>query len=181
MNHEKQVYLLFANFQNSDNSIFYLWKFTWVLKEQNLQNQWVHPKEQMWMEQCCSLLKQAKWSHKCRSLKQRWMELLEVFVLLVLYSCCFRIFFWDLILLLKEVGWSRCRTLKQRWMELCEVFVLLILFSCFFHFVLVLLLLKIVRWNKCRSEMELCEVYVLLVLFSCCFSFWYYYFIVEPN
>jgi hypothetical protein len=56
-------------------------------------------------------------------------------------------------------------------MELCEVFVLLILFSCFFHFVLVLLLLKIVRWNKCRSEMELCEVYVLLVLFSCCFSF----------
>jgi hypothetical protein len=27
-----------------------------VLNEQNLQNQWIHPQEQMWMEQCCFIV-----------------------------------------------------------------------------------------------------------------------------
>ncbi len=63
-------------------------------------------------------------------------------------------------------------------MELCEVFVLLILFSCFFHFVLVLLLLKIVRWNKCRRLEEVRWNYLKFMCFLFCFHVFFFFFIL---
>lgn len=136
-----------------------------------------------------SLLKQAKWSPKCRSLKQRWMELHEVCVLLVLYSSWFWIIFvWILFHYWKKLGgvgvehWNKGEWSYVRF--LCFLFC----FHVFFSFCSCVVIVEdswVEQVSKVgRGEMELCEVYVLLVLFSCCFSFfsfWYYYFIVEPN
>jgi hypothetical protein len=64
-------------------------------------------------------------------------------VFLVLCSCWFH---FVLLMLLKQVRWSKCRRLKGRWMELCEflcLFFVLILFLC-----VIVSLLKQARWSN---------------------------------
>jgi hypothetical protein len=118
----------------------------------------------------------AKWSHKCRSLKQRWMELCEVSVLLVFYLCWFRFIFWILFYYWKKLGgvgvehWNKGEWIYVRF--LCFLFC----FHVFFHFVLVLLLLKIVGWNKCRRLEEVRWNYVKFMCFLFCFHVVFHFF-----
>jgi hypothetical protein len=78
----------------------------------------------------------------------------------------FKYIFWILFYYWKKLGGEHWN--KGEW-SYVRFLCFLLCFYVFLHFVLVLLLLKIVRWNKCRRLEEVRWNYVKFMYFLFCF------------